>query len=91
MKALIARSNEAGMQTFDQHLFQLLEDGLITYEGALRNVDSVNDLRLRIKLEGKQAQKASLLDKVDHLWIQEKPEEAGMIRDTGLLREGPPR
>ncbi len=37
IRSLIARSNEAGMQPFDQHLFRLLEDGLITYEDALRN------------------------------------------------------
>ncbi len=47
------------MQTFDQHLFRLLESGLVTYEDALRNADSVNDLRLRIKLKGKES-KATL-------------------------------
>jgi twitching motility protein PilU len=59
MKSRIARSNEAGMQTFDQHLFRLLESGLITYEDALRNADSLYDLRLRIKLKGKES-KATL-------------------------------
>jgi twitching motility protein PilU len=54
MKGLIAKSNEQGMQTFDQSLFDLFERGLITYEDALRNADSVNDLRLRIKLESKR-------------------------------------
>src|SRR5688500_10452950 len=54
IKDLIARSNEAGMQSFDQHLFRLYEDGEITYEDALRNADSLNDLRLRIKLESKR-------------------------------------
>ena len=49
MKSRIARSNEAGMQTFDQHLFRLLGSGLITYEDALRNAGSLYDLRLRIK------------------------------------------
>ena len=42
------------MQTFDQHLFDLYEAGLITYENALRNADSVNDLRLNIKLNSKR-------------------------------------
>lgn len=51
MKSLIAKSTEQGMQTFDQSLFDLFERNLITYEDALRNADSVNDLRLRIKLE----------------------------------------
>jgi twitching motility protein PilU len=87
MKGLIARSNEAGMQTFDQHLFRLLEDGLITYEDALRNADSMNDLRLRIKLEGKDAKKASLLDHVDHLSVEAKPEEAGVIRRSGIVSQ----
>ncbi len=79
MKTLIARSNEVGMQTFDQHLFQLLQEGLITYEDALRNADSVNDLRLRIKLQGKDAKKASLLDGLDGLLLEEKPAESGVV------------
>jgi twitching motility protein PilU len=41
------------MQTFDQALFDLHEAGLISYEDALRNADSVNDLRLNIKLNSK--------------------------------------
>jgi twitching motility protein PilU len=80
MKSLITRSNEAGMQTFDQHLFRLLEEGQITYEDALRNADSMNDLRLRIKLEGKEAKKNSLLDEVDHLLLIEKPDRTGLQR-----------
>jgi twitching motility protein PilU len=42
------------MQTFDQSLFTLYEDGSITYEDAMRNADSKNELRLRIKLESKR-------------------------------------
>src|SRR5712671_7974388 len=49
MKALISRSRELGMQTFDQALFDLFEADMITYEDALRNADSVNDIRLKIK------------------------------------------
>lgn len=52
MKELIKSSNEAGMQTFDQSLFDLFQRGEITYQDALRNADSMNDLRLRVKLEG---------------------------------------
>ena len=55
IKNVMARSRELGMQTFDQALFDLYEADLITYEDALRNADSVNDLRLKIKLEGKHA------------------------------------
>jgi len=64
MKALIAKSNEAGMQTFDQALYNMFEDRKITFEDALRNADSVNDLRLRIKLESDTARKSGLVE--DH-------------------------
>ena len=50
LKEAIARSNDYGMQTFDQHLFDLYQDGIISYEDAMRNADSMNNLRLRIKL-----------------------------------------
>lgn len=53
IKELMKKSRELGMQTFDQALFELHEAGLISYEDALRNADSVNDLRLAIKLDGK--------------------------------------
>jgi twitching motility protein PilU len=55
IKELMKRSRELGMQTFDQSLFELYESGLVTYEDALRNADSINDLRLQIKLHGKEA------------------------------------
>ena len=51
----MAKSAELGMQTFDQALFSLCEEGLITEEDALRNADSLNELRLRFKLHGKNA------------------------------------
>src|SRR6476620_84406 len=69
MKALIARSRELGMQTFDQALFDLFEADLITYEDALRNADSVNDLRLKIKLESKNAKNRDLGSGLEHLEI----------------------
>ena len=69
IKELMARSTELGMQTFDQSLFNLFEEGLITYEDALRNADSVNDLRLRIKLESKIAKDRDLMAGLDHLDI----------------------
>ena len=55
IKALMAQSRELGMQTFDQALFDLYELGQISYEEALKNADSINDLRLRIKLESKSS------------------------------------
>jgi twitching motility protein PilU len=71
IKSVMARSREMGMQTFDQALFDLYEEGHITYEDALRNADSVNDLRLKIKLEGKNAKDADRGSGLDHLEILE--------------------
>lgn len=67
IKEIISRSRELGMQTFDQALFDLHEAGTITYEDALRNADSVNDLRLRIKLQGKDAHLKDNAAGLDHL------------------------
>ena len=53
IKNVMAKSRELGMQTFDQALFDLFESEKISYEEALKNADSVNDLRLKIKLESK--------------------------------------
>ncbi|HLD09060.1 MAG TPA: PilT/PilU family type 4a pilus ATPase [Methylophilaceae bacterium] len=69
IKEIIAKSREMGMQTFDQALFDLFEADQITYEDALRNADSVNDLRLRIKLEGKDSKDKDLSAGLDHLGI----------------------
>ncbi len=52
IRDVMARSNRLGMKTFDQSLFELYEAGFISYEDALRNADSKNELRLRVKLEG---------------------------------------
>lgn len=54
IKEIMAKSTRLGMQTFDQALFVLYEDGIISYEEAMRNADSKNELRLRIKLESKR-------------------------------------
>jgi twitching motility protein PilU len=53
IKGVMAKSRELGMQTFDQALFDLFEADAISYEEALKNADSVNDLRLKIKLESR--------------------------------------
>jgi len=52
MKPIMAKSRELGMQTFDQSLFALFQEGKISYEEALKNADSANELRLEIKLAG---------------------------------------
>lgn len=69
IKDIIGRSRELGMQTFDQALFDLHENGLITYEDALRNADSVNDLRLKFKLHSKDAHAKDNSSGLDHLGI----------------------
>jgi twitching motility protein PilU len=69
IKAIMAKSRELGMQTFDQHLFELYENGSISYEDALRNADSVNELRLMIKLHGKEAKDKDLSTGIEHLNI----------------------
>ncbi|SEP86433.1 twitching motility protein PilU [Ectothiorhodospira magna] len=80
MKTLMAKSNEIGMQTFDQALFQLFESGQITYEDALRNADSVNDLRLRIKLDSQHARSQNLLEDTGGLEMEAKPEDSGLLK-----------
>jgi twitching motility protein PilU len=57
IKEVMARSNRIGMKTFDQSLFDLYEQGVVSYEDALRNSDSKNELRLRVKLESKRESK----------------------------------
>ena len=69
IKELMKKSRELGMQTFDQSLFDLFEAGLVSYEDALRNADSVNDLRLQIKLNGSDARTRDVLSGIDHLDI----------------------
>ena len=69
IKEIMKKSRELGMQTFDQALFDLHELDKITYEDALRNADSVNDLRLAIKLRGKDAKNRDLAAGTEHLGL----------------------
>ena len=69
IKEIMKRSRELGMQTFDQALFDLFEQDRISYEDALRNADSVNDLRLSIKLHSKNARAADLTKGIEHLGL----------------------
>ncbi|MCP5245801.1 MAG: PilT/PilU family type 4a pilus ATPase [Burkholderiales bacterium] len=71
IKQIMKKSRELGMQTFDMALFDLYEAGFISYEDALRNADSMNELRLQIKLEGKEAKDKDLGAGIAHLAIQE--------------------
>jgi len=69
IKQIMGKSRELGMQTFDQHLFDLYDGGQIAYEDALRNADSVNELRLMIKLNSKEAKGKDVLGGITHLNI----------------------
>jgi twitching motility protein PilU len=59
IKEIMAKSTRLGMQTFDQSLFGLYDEGLISYEEAMRNADSKNELRLKIKLDSKRESTAA--------------------------------
>ncbi|MCB1746267.1 MAG: PilT/PilU family type 4a pilus ATPase [Gammaproteobacteria bacterium] len=80
IKEIMSKSNEAGMKTFDQALFDLYEADMITLDDALRNADSQNELRLRIKLEGKAAKGRNILDEAGGLALEDSDEESGMLR-----------
>jgi len=80
IKSIMAKSNELGMKTFDQALFDLYEADKIKLEDALRSADSMNELRLRIKLEGKDAKGKDKQDGLDHLTLEETEEDSGMMR-----------
>ncbi|RTZ60641.1 MAG: type IV pili twitching motility protein PilT, partial [Gammaproteobacteria bacterium] len=69
LKEIMSKSRELGMQTFDQSLFDLLEAGKITYDDAILNADSPNDLRLQIKLQGKQAKEHDFGGELKHLRV----------------------
>jgi len=69
IKEIMKKSRELGMQTFDQALFDLYEKGRIGYEDALRFADSTNEVRLAIKLHGKEAKDRDLSKGIEHLDI----------------------
>ena len=69
LKETMKKSREMGMQTFDQALYDAFEANLITYEEAIRNADSQNDLKLNIKLNSKRARSADLSAGTEHLQI----------------------
>jgi twitching motility protein PilU len=69
IKEIMKKSRNLGMQTFDQALFDGFENNKITFEDALRNADSVNDLRLQIKLNSQRAKTTDLAAGTEHLAI----------------------
>jgi twitching motility protein PilU len=72
IRSAIEKSIEWGMQTFDQSLFNLHEQDLITYEEAIKNAESENDLRLAIKLRGKAAAKTEFGETLADVEIEEE-------------------
>jgi len=69
IREVMKRSRNLGMQTFDQSLFDLFEAGTISYDEALRNADSANDLRLQIKLTSQRARNRDLAEGTEHLQV----------------------
>jgi len=69
IKEIMKKSRNLGMQTFDQSLYDMYEANMITYEDALRNADSLNDLRLQIKLNSQRAKASDLSAGTEHLSI----------------------
>ena len=86
MKALMKKSREAGMQTFDDALFDLIEEGHITADEGLRNADSVNDLRLKLKLESRESRNQDLTEGADFDLDDSDADEAGGRGGAGMLR-----
>ncbi|WP_407275507.1 PilT/PilU family type 4a pilus ATPase [Halothiobacillus sp. DCM-1] len=74
IKEVMKRSREHGMQTFDQALLDLYDQGLVSYQEALRNADSQNDLRLSIKLNSKRGLPKNMMETDDGLRIEKDDE-----------------
>ncbi|HEX9585692.1 MAG TPA: PilT/PilU family type 4a pilus ATPase [Gammaproteobacteria bacterium] len=79
IKPIMQKSKELGMQTFDMALFDLFESDQITFEDALRYADSQNELRLKIKLQGKAAKNKDVMEGLDHLTLDEASEEKNQM------------
>jgi twitching motility protein PilU len=69
IKEIMKKSRNLGMQTFDQALFDAYESFTISYEDALRNADSVNDLRLQIKLSSERGKNKNLSEGTEHFRV----------------------
>ncbi len=80
LKEVMGRSNEQGMITFDQFLFDMFENKIIGYEEAIRNADSQNEVRLRIKLESRRAAQNLLEDEVVKKMTMQEEDEGQVLR-----------
>jgi len=90
IKAVMKKSRELGMQTFDMALFDLYEAGKISYEDALRNADSMNGLRLAIKLEGHGAREKDHFGDTGALSIMSDEDDEGGGPDSSLFGDASP-
>lgn len=72
IREAMSKSVEWGMQTFDQSLFDLFERDLITYEEAMKNAESENDLRLAIKLHGKAAAETEFGETLSNIGLEDE-------------------
>lgn len=75
IKEVMSKSRELGMQTFDQALYELFNDGIISYEDAIKHADSANDLRLMIKLHSPRGE--GIGDSTDGLMLEESSDSKG--------------
>ncbi len=88
IKGIMEKSRELGMRTFDWSLFELYNDGHISYEEAIRNADSANELRLNIKLKSKRGEPASASAGADlSLHEYKSPEELEAERQAELAAQ----
>jgi twitching motility protein PilU len=96
LKGIMEKSEELGMQTFDSHLFKLYKQGIISYEEALKNADSPNNLQLKIKLsrdhgqpsvktEHAEEQQASNSDGLSLEAMEEETDEGAETEDDGVV------
>ena len=71
LKEAMAQSNEQGMCTFDQSLFRLIDAGFIEVQEGMRNADSMNELRLKLKLNGRYASKKNFFKGTETISIED--------------------
>ncbi len=87
IKGIMEKSRELGMRTFDWSLFELFEDGFISYEEAIRNADSANELRLNIKLKSKRGEPSTASSMELSLHVHKTPEELEAERQKELAAQ----
>mgnify|MGYP002776995060 CR=1 FL=1 len=87
LKGVMNKSRELGMRTFDWALFELYNEGRISYEEAIRNADSANELRLNIKLKSQRGEPASPIAQALSLHQDPTPEEVEALRQEELRRQ----